>query len=198
MLIKNKDKILSSEITDQSLFLSRRQLIKTAMGVGLSAVGSGLLTGVASAEETKLLAYSKVPVGPYSAKLETTEQNYVESYTNYYEFSTGKSESTQRAQALSVDPWSVSVVGEVENPGTYNLEDILKKNPLEERIYRFRCVEAWSMVVPWIGFPLGAMLKQFKPTSKQNMLSLLLCTILKSCLDKVVILWSGLMLKVYV
>jgi sulfoxide reductase catalytic subunit YedY len=166
MLIKNKDKILSSEITDQSLFLARRQLIKAAMGAGLSVAGSGLLSGVSYAEEKKVLPYSKVPLGPYSAKLETTEQNYVESYTNYYEFSTGKSESTKRAQALTVDPWSVSIEGEVENPGIYHLEDILKKNPLEERIYRFRCVEAWSMVVPWIGFPLAAMLKQFKPTSK--------------------------------
>lgn len=166
MLIKNKNEIPSSEITDQSVFLARRKLIKTAAGMGLAVAGQGLLGGLAQAEDKKILRYSKVPIDPYSASLETTEQNYVESYTNYYEFSTGKEASTKLAQALTIDPWSVTIEGEVEKPGIYNLEDILKDNPLEERIYRFRCVEAWSMVVPWIGFPLGAMLKRFKPTSK--------------------------------
>jgi sulfoxide reductase catalytic subunit YedY len=105
-------------------------------------------------------------VGPYSAPLKVTDYEDVANYTNYYEFTTNKTDSTVLAKGLKTHPWNITVEGEAENTGVFNLEDILKDNPLEERIYRFRCVEAWSMVVPWIGFPLGAMLKRFKPTSK--------------------------------
>ncbi|WP_432745708.1 protein-methionine-sulfoxide reductase catalytic subunit MsrP [Methylobacter sp. G7] len=159
MLIKTKANILSSEVTDRAVFESRREFIKAA-----TAFSAGfLLPSLGQAETGK---YADVPVGPYSAKLEVTDREDVMSYTNYYEFSTNKQDSTVLAQALKIKPWSVEVVGEVEKPGVYDLEDILKDNPVEERIYRFRCVEAWSMVVPWIGFPLGDMLKRFKPTSK--------------------------------
>jgi len=159
MLIKTKSNILSSEITDRAVFESRREFIKAA-----TALSAGLmLPGLGHAETGK---YADVPVGPYSAKLPVTGREDVTSYTNYYEFSSNKKDSTVLARALKTKPWSVEVAGEVEKPGVYNLEDILKDNPVQERIYRFRCVEAWSMVVPWIGFPLGEMLKRFKPTSK--------------------------------
>jgi sulfoxide reductase catalytic subunit YedY len=149
MLIKIKSNILGSEITGRTVFESRRAFIKAA-----TALSAGvMLPGLAQADSS-------------SANLQATDRNDVANYTNYYEFSTNKHDSTILAQALKTKPWSVEVVGEAEKTGVYNLEDILKDNPVQERVYRFRCVEAWSMVVPWLGFPLGDMLKRFKPTSK--------------------------------
>ena len=163
MLIKTNKPIPSSEITDQALFNSRRKFILAAVETTAAAVGAGLFSTLVEAGQKK---YADVPIGPYSASLAVTDYKYVSNYTNYYEFTTNKEDSTVLAQALKIKPWSVAVEGEVEKPGVYNLEDILKDQPLQERIYRFRCVEAWSMVVPWIGFSLGDLLKRFKPTSK--------------------------------
>ncbi len=159
MLIKSTSTVAGSEITDKSIFQKRRQLIKAAAGLSASAV----LSGRALAGEQR---YRDVPSGPFSADLPVTDFEDVSRYTNYYEFTTNKSDSTVLAQALQTSPWQVAIEGEVEKPGVYDLQDILKANPLEERIYRFRCVEAWSMVVPWIGFPLGKMLSKFGPTSR--------------------------------
>lgn len=159
MLIKTQASILSSEITDRAVFESRREFIKAA-----TVFSAGAL--LPSLGHAKTGNYADAPVGPYSAKLPATDREDVANYTNYYEFSTNKQDSTVLAKALKTKPWSVEITGEAEKPGVYNLEDILKDNPVQERIYRFRCVEAWSMVVPWIGFPLGDMLKQFKPSSK--------------------------------
>lgn len=159
MLFKENSPILSSQITDQAIFVNRRKIIKAAAGLSIAS----LLPAIASADVKK---YTQIPAGPYSASLQPTDFEDVSSYTNYYEFSTNKKDSAVLAKKLQTSPWSVTVEGEAEKTGVLNLEDILKNNPLEERIYRFRCVEAWSMVVPWIGFPLGTMLKQFKPTSK--------------------------------
>jgi sulfoxide reductase catalytic subunit YedY len=159
MLIKTTSSILSSEVTDQAVFESRREFIKAATVLSVGA----MLPSMGHAETGK---YADIPIGPYSATLPVTDRDDVAAYTNYYEFSTNKQDSTVLAKALKNKPWSIEVAGEVEKPGVYNLEDILKNNPVQERIYRFRCVEAWSMVVPWIGFPLNEMLKRFKPTSK--------------------------------
>lgn len=159
MLIKSKAVVSENEVTDRAVFEARRSIIKAALALPLA----GALPGVTEAKKIK---YADVPVGPYSAELEPNKFEDVANYTNYYEFSTNKTDSTVLARRLVTKPWSVVVEGETEAPGVYDLEDILKANPLEQRIYRFRCVEAWSMVVPWIGFPLGAMLKRFKPTSK--------------------------------
>ena len=160
MLIKGKSSILSSEITDKAIFQNRRKIIKAAAGLSIAS----LLPSTASAEQAK--KYAAVPSGPYSANLQVTSIEDAANYTNYYEFSTNKKDSTVLAQPLKTNPWVITVEGEAEKTGGFNFEDILKNNPLEERISRFRCVEAWSMVVPWIGFPLGAMLQQFKPTAK--------------------------------
>jgi sulfoxide reductase catalytic subunit YedY len=159
MLIKSKADIVSSEITDQIIFENRRKILKAA----------GLLTATSllpTLSQAAAKRYAAVPSGRLSGALRPTNYEDVISYTNYYEFATNKSDAKVLAQALKTDPWSVAVEGEVEKPAVYQLEDILRHNPLEERIYRFRCVEAWSMVVPWIGFPLAQMLQQFKPTSK--------------------------------
>ncbi|BCG62447.1 MAG: methionine sulfoxide reductase catalytic subunit [Methyloprofundus sp.] len=159
MLIKDNPHILSHDITPQTIFQNRRNIIKAATGISITSLMPKLV-------EAQIKKYAAIPVGSYSAALATTDSQDVANYTNYYEFTTNKTDSTVLASKLSTSPWNVTVEGEAEKTGTFNLEDILKNNPLEERIYRFRCVEAWSMVVPWIGFPLGAMLQQFKPTSK--------------------------------
>jgi sulfoxide reductase catalytic subunit YedY len=160
MLIKEKPSTLSSEITDKAIFQNRRKIIKAAAGLSIAS----LLSSTASAEQAK--KYAAVPSGPYSANLPVTSIENTANYTNYYEFSTNKKDSTVLAQPLKTNPWTITIEGEAEKTGDFNLEDILKNNPLEERISRFRCVEAWSMVVPWIGFPLSTMLQQFKPTAK--------------------------------
>ncbi len=161
MLIKTTSSIASSEITDKAFFIKRRQLIKAAMGMSAASLLAGSKDSLATDKH-----YQDIPTGPYSADLPVTDFEDVSHYTNYYEFTTNKTDSSVLAQALPTSPWQVTVEGEVEKPGVYNLEDILRGNPLQERIYRFRCVEAWSMVVPWIGFPLGNLLKKFGPTSR--------------------------------
>jgi sulfoxide reductase catalytic subunit YedY len=90
----------------------------------------------------------------------------ITTYNNYYEFGTDKSDPSETSQSFLPSPWSVAIAGEAEVTGTYHLEDILKPHPLEERVYRMRCVEAWSMTIPWVGFPLRDLLKRFRPTSK--------------------------------
>jgi sulfoxide reductase catalytic subunit YedY len=116
-----------------------------------------------SADKTK---WSNLPKSQFSLKgLTPTDAELIKNYTNYYEFSFNKQDSTRLAQALQTDPWSVEISGEVEKPGVYHLEDILRTQTVEERIYRFRCVEAWSAVIPWVGFPLGNLLKTVKPLS---------------------------------
>ncbi len=160
MLIKNKTPISSNEVTDLQVFNNRRKIIKAAGSLPLLALYpyNSIL-----ADSNK---YQNIPTGPYSQNLATTPAEAVKNYTNYYEFTTNKTDSTKLAQALKTSPWQVKIEGEAEKTGLYNLEDILQANPLEERIYRFRCVEAWSMVVPWIGFPLQKMLSKFKPNSR--------------------------------
>ncbi len=159
MPVHQHPKIKSSEITPQTIFENRRKIIKASLGLTATAV-----LPTRSYAQNKL--YDSVPVGPYSGSFPVTDFEDVSHYTNYYEFTTNKTDATVLAQALKIKPWQVEISGEVEKPGIYNLEDILKQNPLEERIYRFRCVEAWSMVVPWIGFPLAGLLKKFQPTSR--------------------------------
>ena len=148
--IHTQSNALRAEITDKAVFESRRAFIKsTAM------LSAGLMLpslGQAQAEPND--------------KLTITAREHVTHYTNYYEFSTNKQDATELAKPLITKPWRVEVSGEIEKPGLYHLDDILKANAIEERIYRFRCVEAWSMVVPWLGFPLGEMLARFKPTSR--------------------------------
>lgn len=159
MLIKQKPLVTENEVTDQSIFQNRRNIIKAALAT------SAVMTVPALAKDNEKI-YHRVPNGPYSATLKTTDFEDISQYTNYYEFTTNKTDSTVLAQALPISPWQITIEGEVDKPGRYNLEDILQNNPLEQRIYRFRCVEAWSMVVPWIGFPLAGMLKHFSPTSR--------------------------------
>jgi len=161
MIIKTHKSILGSEITDPLVFKQRRQLIKAMLALGIT--GSGIYSGLSIANEAK---WQDVTKGYQpKASLTATSAEIVKNHTNYYEFTYNKTDATTLAQALPIDPWSVEITGEVENPGTYHLEDILTQQTLQEYIYRFRCVEGWSMVVPWMGFPLANLLKKVKPLS---------------------------------
>ena len=159
MLIKTEKTIATSEITDYLIFKQRRQIIKSLLAI----TGAGIAPAWAS--DNKLI-WDNLPQGDFSAHdLTPTPSELIKNYTNYYEFAFNKEDSTHLAQNLIIDPWSVEISGEVEKPVRLHLEDILHQQTLEERIYRFRCVEAWSMVVPWVGFSLANLLKSVKPLS---------------------------------
>jgi len=167
MLIGKKSDITPSEITPQSVYQDRRQFIKAA-GFGLlatAAAGYGLLpqhAWAAAEQRKKITGYAKTA---YGADEKPTPYDDVTTYNNYYEFGTSKSDPEEHSKLFKPTPWSVAIEGEVKNPRTVNLEDILKIAPLEERIYRMRCVEGWSMVIPWIGLPLAQLIKWAEPTA---------------------------------
>lgn len=142
-----------SDVTPKHLWLNRRAV--------MAGAGAALLAGPAMAKLTYSPSRFSTTEAPNSLEDITT-------YNNFYEFGTGKEDPARNAGALTTDPWSITIDGMVENPGTYDLADILKDQPLEERIYRFRCVEAWSMVVPWIGFELSGLLNRVgvQPSAK--------------------------------
>jgi sulfoxide reductase catalytic subunit YedY len=149
---------LPSEITPETAFLNRRQLL-------LGALATGVATAVpATTAPAPTLRYQRNARYVVADKPNTYEE--ITGYNNYYEFGTEKTDPAANAGAFRAHPWNVTVAGEAEATGTFALEDILKPHALEERIYRFRCVEAWAMVIPWVGFPLGDMLKRFRPTSR--------------------------------
>ena len=155
--------IKPSEITPESVFLNRRALLT-------AAVAAGLLPSMMSSEAAILPAnggeFADVKKWPDSTTEKVNTLQEISSYNNYYEFGTGKGDPAKNAHTLKTSPWSVEVTGAAARTGTYTLEDILQPHALEERIYRLRCVEAWSMVIPWVGFPLGDLLKRFEPTSQ--------------------------------
>ena len=168
MLIKQASKIKPSEITPESVFLERRDFVKSAAALGL------LPTAAAFSQEQPERPspfpadgmLQNVAQWPENPDLEPSAYDDVTGYNNYYEFGTGKTDPARNAHTLEPHPWTVTVDGEAEHTGTFALEDLLNPHALEERIYRFRCVEAWSMVVPWVGFPLSQLINRFEPTSK--------------------------------
>ena len=153
MLIRKPTDIPGSEITPEKLFWSRREFLVAA---GISGAG------LAAINIPDLGARFRRP-GPGDDK--PTPYATITGYNNYYEFSTDKGEVKDLAAGFPVRPWSVEIGGECRRPGTLDLDDLLKGLSVEERIYRHRCVEAWSMVVPWDGVPLGKVLQRFEPTS---------------------------------
>ncbi len=154
MIIRTHPGLPYSAVTPKSTYLSRRGL--------LAAAGSALLAPLTHAGQ-KVTGYSK---SSYSTAEKTTPYDAVTTYNNYYEFGANKDEPAVNARGLKTSPWSVVIEGAVAKPRTIDLDGIMKLAPLEERIYRLRCVEGWSMVVPWIGFPLNALVKLAEPTSK--------------------------------
>jgi len=164
MLIRRSRSIPSSEITPESAYLARREFIARAGGFGAAFAGATLLGGLGC--------------GPEGARDERTANGTVEntapdekpnsyeditSYNNYYEFGTDKSDPKENAQKFRTRPWTVAVDGMVKKPGTFAFEDLVKPHKLEDRVYRLRCVEAWSMVIPWQGIPLRDMIARFEP-----------------------------------
>jgi sulfoxide reductase catalytic subunit YedY len=155
--------IASSDITPEAVFLNRRNLIKSA-ATGLASVMALDVAAEAGQSTGTPLGYTADP--DQSLAPERTPYDAVASYNNFYEFGTDKSDPARHAHAMTTDPWTVKVGGLVEKPGELHLEDLLSGFELQERIYRFRCVEAWSMVVPWIGFPLSELLARFGPRAE--------------------------------
>jgi sulfoxide reductase catalytic subunit YedY len=146
MLIRKPSSILSSEITPEQIFRDRRRFMTaSAAGLATAALPSVLQAGL-QPDDT------------------VTPESIVTQYNNFYEFGTDKGDPAAHAHEMTTDPWTVSVSGEANKTGEFAFEDIIKGLDVEERVYRFRCVEAWSMVVPWMGIPLKDVLAQFEPT----------------------------------
>jgi len=164
MLFKRPSDIRPSEVTPREFYDRRRELMKFA-GAGSILGAVGLLGPLARAQTAELQKLANVKKSLYSTSEPPTAYKHVTSYNNYYEFGTDKEDPARHAKRLKVRPWTVVVEGEVAKPGTFSIEDLLKF-PLEERVYRLRCVEAWSMVIPWIGFEFGHLAKLVEPTSR--------------------------------
>lgn len=182
MLIKSPSDIPSSEITPESIYNSRREFMRgtmsaAALGVGMAAAPD-LLAAPSQVVDKDLpgpdwlkqqIAAAKTNQEKISENL--TPYEHVTGYNNFYEYGYDKTDPAAKSHILKPHPWSVEIAGEVAKPGTYTLEDLLKGVSLEERIYRLRCVEAWSMVVPWVGFPLADLIKRFEPTGNAKFVS---------------------------
>ena len=168
MLIKPASDIRSSEITDKTVYLNRREFIRAAGGTAVAAA-AGIISAEALLQARGAVHGRKlenVRKGPFSTEEKLNAWEDITSYNNYYEFGTDKASPADLAKSLKPEPWTVAIEGECNNKAAYHLEDILKGETLEERIYRHRCVEGWSMVIPWAGFPLANLIKRCEPTSK--------------------------------
>ncbi|MFT5218301.1 MAG: sulfoxide reductase catalytic subunit YedY [Planctomycetota bacterium] len=157
--IKKRWELPESEVTPESIYLKRRDFIKTG------AAGAAMMLGPWSN------SIASLPIGDYqkagvTIDEELTPEEDATQYNNFYEFGTDKGDPYKRAQKFNTDDWKIEVTGECGKPGVYALEDLVKPFPVEERIYRLRCVEAWSMVIPWLGVPMASILKSLEPNSK--------------------------------
>ena len=172
MLIKRSNDIRQlsgispSEITSKEVYQSRRGFL---LGGAALAVGSGLgITSMLATQKVSHAAakFNNLIKSPFNTDETRTPYKDVTTYNNFYEFGTSKASPAGMSKNFKPEPWTIAVTGEVEKPLTLDMEGILKRYTMEERIYRLRCVEAWSMVVPWVGFPLASLIKDLKPTSK--------------------------------
>jgi sulfoxide reductase catalytic subunit YedY len=155
--------ITESEVTPESIYLRRREFMKASGMLGTALLLNPWMTAGAS-----------IPVGDYQRNVitpvgedeEITPENDATSYNNFYEFGSGKDDPAENSTKFTTDDWKITVGGECAKPGSYSLEDLIKPFDIEERVYRLRCVEAWSMVIPWLGVPLASIIKLLEPTSK--------------------------------
>ena len=161
MLIRKSADLRYSDITPKVTFLDRRKF--------LAALPAALLARSASAAAPA--GFANLKASPLSVKEQPNPSKDATTYNNYYEFGTRKNQPVENAKDFKTEPWTLTVEGEVKKPRTFSLADIRGLVPLEERIYRFRCVEGWSMIVPWVGYSLSALLKQVNPTSKAAFVS---------------------------
>jgi len=156
MLIRRPPDLRTADITDERLYWNRREFLRAA---GLGAAGVGAALG-------GVLPPAALARGAGADEDELTPYEDITRYNNYYEFGTDKEDPARHAAGLRTRPWTVDVGGEVKRPATYDLDDLIKGLAPEERVYRHRCVEAWSMVVPWMGIPLGQLVDRLEPTSR--------------------------------
>jgi sulfoxide reductase catalytic subunit YedY len=163
MIIRRASDIPSSEITPEKLYHNRRDFIRTASAAFVTAAAGTILPGCATAAAPEPVQATKL--GPYDTTERMTPLEDVTTYNNYYEFGYDKADPARNAGRFRAKPWSVSVEGFVSKPQTYALEDLMKGLTVYDRIYRMRCVEGWSMVIPWQGFQLGDLIKRLEPTS---------------------------------
>ena len=166
-------RIAPSQITPPEAYFNRRAFLAGALAAGVGASIGAARAAVLPGQAGAPLAFTPNPRESVPALVHAAGQDEqpnswdeITNYNNYYEFGTDKTDPAANAHRLSTRPWSIAVEGEAETTGSFHLEDFLAPYALEERIYRFRCVEAWSMVIPWVGIPLATMLQRFKPTSK--------------------------------
>ena len=166
MLIKKPSDIKSSEITSKELYLNRRQFILAASATAVSAgaVLSGLDTSLSTRQVIAGEKLGDLRKSSFSTSEKLNSFKDITTYNNFYELGTDKGDPAENAKYLTTRPWTVAVEGEVKKPKTYDIDALMKVAPLEERVYRLRCVEAWSMVIPWVGFPLSAIVKLAEPT----------------------------------
>jgi sulfoxide reductase catalytic subunit YedY len=169
MLIKRAADIRHSEVTDKKLYLNRREFLG-ATAATTAAVAAGVLGTEAFVQAATPAPHGRklesVKKSPLSVDERPNKWEEITTYNNYYEFGTDKDSPSMLARNFKPEPWTVAIEGECAKKGNMPLEDILKGQALEERIYRHRCVEAWSMVIPWVGFPLSDLIKKCEPTSK--------------------------------
>jgi sulfoxide reductase catalytic subunit YedY len=169
MLIKRPADIRSSEITDKKLYLDRRQFIRAATGTA-AAVATGVLGAEAFLQAATPAPHGRklenVQKSAFSTDEKPNKWEDITTYNNYYEFGTDKDSPSMLARNFKTEPWTIAVEGECAKKAAWHLEDMLKGQTLEDRIYRHRCVEAWSMVIPWVGFPLADFIKKCEPTAK--------------------------------
>ena len=164
MLIQKRPDLRWSDVTPRAAYLGRREFLQ-AVGLAAAAGGAGLL----STSDVEAQTGQKIPnvkKGPFGTDEALTPYKDVTTYNNFYEFGSDKDEPSKYTHTLKTRPWDVTIDGAVGKPGKFALDNLVKPYQLEERIYRMRCVEAWSMVIPWVGFPLGELLKKVEPTPK--------------------------------
>jgi methionine sulfoxide reductase catalytic subunit len=176
MLIKKPADLKYSDVTDERLYLRRREFIQIGAGLAgaaaggvLAACGSNAIDAASPAAAAN--AGAQTPIPNIAKRMVTTTETVnkfeeITSYNNYYEFGTDKGDPARNAGQLKTSPWTVSIEGLCNKPGSYALDDLIKTAELEERIYRLRCVEAWSMVIPWVGIPLAAVINRADPQPK--------------------------------
>jgi methionine sulfoxide reductase catalytic subunit len=168
MLIRRPSDIPSSEITEKNVYLHRREFLRTIVGTALATTAGTLIPEPLLHAQQPAPHSRKLTTRP--SRLSTTEPpnswDHITTFNNFYEFGTEVHEPAIYSRDFKTEPWSVTIEGECARTGRLNLEDILRGETLEDRIYRHRCVEAWSMVIPWVGFPLSRLIEKCEPTSK--------------------------------
>jgi methionine sulfoxide reductase catalytic subunit len=166
MLIKTGDDIHSSEITPKALYLRRREFIRGMAGSAVAAAAALAPPAVGRAAAQTGQKLPNVRKSPLSTDEKLNDYEDVTTYNNFYEFGTSKDDPAMNAKSFKPRPWKLAIEGHVARPAAYDLDEFIKPFALEERIYRLRCVEAWSMVIPWVGIPLADVIKRVEPTSK--------------------------------